>query len=229
MYGIKYLKKYIVRLSGVKLTHFAVHMKIVLLAEGIKAKIIITIFPMKWRWMIISVYTIQIQKYKVFLSIYRKKIGNSTVDARFCLISCSELNSNWHLLPSQPISAREKALFTSNVYANTACYLSVNINIWKKDWRRRQSYGSDINYAVSYKHVRVIGACWPMKIKYNSKNSRIWRWLETVFWETYKQSARKPTSLLTDGPILHTCLSNNLSLIWYDGRGMAITIIMPMS
>ena len=191
MYGIKYLKKYIVRLSGVKPTHFAVHMKIVLLAEGIKAKIIITIFPMKWRWMIISVYTLQIQKYKVFLSIYRKMIGNSTLDARFCLISCSELNGNWHLLPSQPISAREKALFTSKVYANTACYLSVNINIWKKDWRRRQSYGSDINYAVSYKHVRVIGACWPMKIKNNSKNSRIWRWLETVFLRNLRTKRSK--------------------------------------
>ena len=75
-------------------------------------------FHRRWCWIIAFVHTTQVQKRSFFLSIYRKMVRNLTLDARFCLIGCSEVNSIRYSPvevnsiryspPNKPINAHEK-------------------------------------------------------------------------------------------------------------------------
>lgn len=73
----------------------------------------------KLNLIIAPVYTTQIaQEISLFLLTYKKMVGNWTLDAWFCLIGYSEVNSTCYSPHCKlTISARE-ALFTGVVYIN---------------------------------------------------------------------------------------------------------------
>ena len=69
-------------------------------------------FSQRLRGIIVLVFSTQKpKKSSLFLSIYRNMVGNETLNARFCLISCLEVNrvrQSW----------AHKALLTCVVYTN---------------------------------------------------------------------------------------------------------------
>lgn len=85
----------------------------------------------KLNLIIAPVYTTQIaQEISLFLLTYKKMVGNWTLDAWFCLIGYSEVNSTCYSPHCKlTISARE-ALFTDVVYINIK-YLK-NVFPWLK-------------------------------------------------------------------------------------------------
>ena len=132
------------------------------------------------RWMTIIVYATQIPKKLVYFSRYTKNLDiNLTLDVRFCLFSCSEVNSTCYSLLSWLINTHEKLLISDIKEmlqkSSTECVPS----------DRRSSFDSLWSFCLRQMAVRNLcqkeyfGYLWQEKYQQNSRC--VW-WIFIGYW-----------------------------------------------